>query len=124
MEASNQALEVFALALVFFFSSRRRPTRCIRDWSSDVCSSDLTGQRRVGNAAHTSGAVLGLLVGLAVVARGAARVGAVAAVAVGLVLAVVGGAAVTPSADELEIGRAACRGRGGVRVGGGCRRIV
>src|SRR5262245_64716133 len=28
--------------LVFFFSSRRRHTRCLSDWSSDVCSSDLT----------------------------------------------------------------------------------
>src|SRR6266498_117455 len=27
----------------FFFSSRRRHTRCGRDWSSDVCSSDLRG---------------------------------------------------------------------------------
>src|SRR2546429_6544437 len=27
--------------LCFFFSSRRRHTRCSRDWSSDVCSSDL-----------------------------------------------------------------------------------
>src|SRR3989449_1488121 len=27
---------------LFFFSSRRRHTRCSRDWSSDVCSSDLT----------------------------------------------------------------------------------
>src|SRR5207245_7444538 len=27
----------------FFFSSRRRHTRCYRDWSSDVCSSDLGG---------------------------------------------------------------------------------
>src|SRR2546429_416204 len=26
--------------LFFFFSSRRRHTRCSRDWSSDVCSSD------------------------------------------------------------------------------------
>src|SRR5215813_14875060 len=26
---------------VFFFSSRRRHTSCGRDWSSDVCSSDL-----------------------------------------------------------------------------------
>src|SRR5207245_7615415 len=25
----------------FFLSSRRRHTRCYRDWSSDVCSSDL-----------------------------------------------------------------------------------
>src|SRR3712207_7515984 len=29
------------LALFFFFSSRRRHTRYWRDWSSDVCSSDL-----------------------------------------------------------------------------------
>src|SRR5205809_1346489 len=27
---------------IFFFSSRRRHTWCSRDWSSDVCSSDLT----------------------------------------------------------------------------------
>src|SRR6266852_1432043 len=29
-----------------FFSSRRRHTRCYRDWSSDVCSSDLYGCER------------------------------------------------------------------------------
>ena len=29
-------------AVVFFFSSRRRHTRLQGDWSSDVCSSDLT----------------------------------------------------------------------------------
>src|SRR5690606_39714478 len=29
------------LLLSFFFSSRRRHTRFSRDWSSDVCSSDL-----------------------------------------------------------------------------------
>src|SRR2546422_10225566 len=29
----------------FFFSSRRRHTRCSRDWSSDVCSSDLALMR-------------------------------------------------------------------------------
>src|SRR5690349_23043601 len=27
--------------MTFFFSSRRRHTRSLRDWSSDVCSSDL-----------------------------------------------------------------------------------
>src|SRR5207247_4742051 len=27
---------------IFFFSSRRRHTRSTRDWSSDVCSSDLS----------------------------------------------------------------------------------
>src|SRR2546422_9705712 len=30
-----------SLLFFFFFSSRRRHTRCSRDWSSDVCSSDL-----------------------------------------------------------------------------------
>src|SRR5207245_4181962 len=33
----------------FFFSSRRRHTRCYRDWSSDVCSSDLPGNVSFGN---------------------------------------------------------------------------
>src|SRR5258707_5177978 len=28
--------------MIYFFSSRRRHTRYWRDWSSDVCSSDLT----------------------------------------------------------------------------------
>src|SRR5919112_6870746 len=31
----------FVIILFFFFSSRRRHTRYWRDWSSDVCSSDL-----------------------------------------------------------------------------------
>src|SRR5437588_11148959 len=30
--------------LNFFFSSRRRHTRSLCDWSSDVCSSDLIGK--------------------------------------------------------------------------------
>src|SRR5258706_7140845 len=30
----------------FFFSSRRRHTRLVSDWSSDVCSSDLSRARR------------------------------------------------------------------------------
>src|SRR5436190_9317028 len=29
--------------ILFFFSSRRRHTRSLCDWSSDVCSSDLIG---------------------------------------------------------------------------------
>src|SRR3712207_5570166 len=32
---------VFVISYFFFFSSRRRHTRYWRDWSSDVCSSDL-----------------------------------------------------------------------------------
>src|SRR5206468_1450311 len=38
--------------LLFFFSSRRRHTRSDRDWSSDVCSSDLGG----GGAAFSTDA--------------------------------------------------------------------
>src|SRR5690606_40381001 len=43
-----------------FFSSRRRHTRFSRDWSSDVCSSDLIGTNRgftlvlVGRCAGTT----------------------------------------------------------------------
>src|SRR5699024_11656442 len=32
---------IFLFVFFFFFSSRRRHTRSKRDWSSDVCSSDL-----------------------------------------------------------------------------------
>src|SRR2546429_6471121 len=35
-------LQRLSVICFFFFSSRRRHTRCSRDWSSDVCSSDLT----------------------------------------------------------------------------------
>src|SRR3712207_6996366 len=45
-----------------FFSSRRRHTRYWRDWSSDVCSSDLD--------ADFSRTLLQLLLGLVLVLRG------------------------------------------------------
>src|SRR5690625_6599502 len=38
-------LSVMCLGITFFFSSRRRHTRWPRDWSSDVCSSDLPSWR-------------------------------------------------------------------------------
>src|SRR5207245_7190758 len=44
---------------LFFFSSRRRHTRCYRDWSSDVCSSDL-GIAAVANAVADALAPLGI----------------------------------------------------------------
>src|SRR5207245_7402208 len=37
----------------FFFTSRRRHTRCYRDWSSDVCSSDLELPAAIGTIAGT-----------------------------------------------------------------------
>src|SRR5258705_12826804 len=42
----------------FFFTSRRRHTRCLSDWSSDVCSSDLGGflAEAVGPAKPTTAA--------------------------------------------------------------------
>src|SRR5437868_15018990 len=39
--ASRYARRLFEFSHFFFFSSRRRHTRSKRDWSSDVCSSDL-----------------------------------------------------------------------------------
>src|SRR5215813_14582689 len=39
----------------FFFSSRRRHTRCGRDWSSDVCSSDLIASSSSGTSAMRPG---------------------------------------------------------------------
>src|SRR5256884_8855367 len=39
--ATVTALAASGTAGMFLFSSRRRHTRCSRDWSSDVCSSDL-----------------------------------------------------------------------------------
>src|SRR2546430_7736354 len=39
------------LLFFFFFSSRRRHTRFDCDWSSDVCSSDLTGRPGGGGCA-------------------------------------------------------------------------
>src|SRR5216683_7252512 len=45
--------------MFFFFSSRRRHTRSDRDWSSDVCSSDLINKRLV-DAARKHGVVVRL----------------------------------------------------------------
>src|SRR6266536_4821208 len=43
--------------LSFFFSSRRRHTRSTRDWSSDVCSSDLI-LKRVQHELFNLGSIL------------------------------------------------------------------
>src|SRR5437762_6247860 len=39
---------IFLFFIFFFFSSRRRHTRYIGDWSSDVCSSDLSTRGQNG----------------------------------------------------------------------------
>src|SRR5205807_6583923 len=42
----------YRLICIFFFSSRRRHTRLQGDWSSDVCSSDLSSLLAALTAAH------------------------------------------------------------------------
>src|SRR5207302_3263310 len=44
----------FVFVFFFFFSSRRRHTRFSRDWSSDVCSSDLRIGRSSVNFTQSS----------------------------------------------------------------------
>src|SRR5947209_19557859 len=49
-------MRVAFLFVIFFFSSRRRHTRYWRDWSSDVCSSDLASSEILAQVAeHTQG---------------------------------------------------------------------
>src|SRR5206468_7016046 len=90
------------VSLFFFFSSRRRHTRSDRDWSSDVCSSDLDAVEATQRV-HTAD-----IVGMT---AGQVRYG--------------------PFVDEdgllvddgtvfrFEIGRASCRERVEMRGGGG-----
>src|SRR5262245_64278747 len=40
-KAEVKFIQLSLFPIFFFFSSRRRHTRCLSDWSSDVCSSDL-----------------------------------------------------------------------------------
>src|SRR5256884_8341155 len=51
MDANHRSM----YRLCFFFSSRRRHTRCSRDWSSDVCSSDLAAALRAPRAPSLTG---------------------------------------------------------------------
>src|SRR2546421_8831995 len=52
---------LFCFVFFFFFSSRRRHTRSDRDWSSDVCSSDLLqGDGRHGELPRRAGGIPGL----------------------------------------------------------------
>src|SRR5207249_5711582 len=91
----------------FFFSSRRRHTRSKRDWSSDVCSSDLlprsAGRRRCSPPRRRPAL------------RGRARRDSRARSSTRPRVPR------SPSGrgTECEIGRASCRERGGGSVGGG-----
>src|SRR5438132_9983378 len=56
---SDLVCDSFLFVSFFFFSSRRRHTRSLCDWSSDVCSSDLCGARIClgrGRPVHPGGA--------------------------------------------------------------------
>src|SRR5699024_11800114 len=86
----------YMILILFFFSSRRRHTRSKRDWSSDVCSSDLQldiqqlreGERFAAYPPHSAPPSL---------------------------LAVQGQIITGRSTDQ--IGRASCRGRVGIKEG-------
>src|SRR5690606_39321574 len=93
-----------------FFSSRRRHTRFSRDWSSDVCSSDLfmngntlKGLREqieeVSALAKEAGRKVKFAVNAFVIARSTRE---------------------EAEAELRRIGRAACRERGLTAGGGGC----
>src|SRR5699024_11942704 len=73
-----RASSVLVVSLFFFFSSRRRHTRSKRDWSSDVCSSDLvlvaariTGRQPLGEL--LAGRAMGTAAPAVGLARTAAR---------------------------------------------------
>src|SRR2546422_7065021 len=100
----------------FFFSSRRRHRRCSRDWSSDVCSSDLEGVaaeqdratfRIIGNDA--------LLAVARALPRAPAELRGIAALPPSLATrhgpALLDGVQRALALAESEIGRASCRER-------------
>src|SRR5690348_18411792 len=94
--------------LFFFFSSRRRHTRWTGDWSSDVCSSDLSAVNYIG-VKQGSGLQTAL------------TIAKVAAVVVVIAAAFLVGPQVAVSSPMLaaKIGRASCRERVWISVGDG-----
>src|SRR3989442_11224969 len=91
------------LVRCFFFSSRRRHTRCGRDWSSDVCSSDLERVSDLGQSVAAPG--------LADIALYEGRLGdAAQLLQQGAAVALQAGRRDSAAAD-FEIGRASCRER-------------
>src|SRR5438046_10009399 len=49
---------MFSFVFLFFFSSRRRHTRLVSDWNSDVCSSDLALAAGVVSGPLSEGALV------------------------------------------------------------------
>src|SRR5690242_21906728 len=97
----------------FFFSSRRRHTRLTCDWSSDVCSSDLTAAKRALRGLVGIDAEAGPTE-IAVLADDSADPVHVAA-------DLISQAEHDPAAASVQIGRASCREREEVSAAGGSR---
>src|SRR5690606_40678802 len=93
----------------FFFSRRRRHTRFSRDWSSDVCSSDLSASSRWPWLVRTDGG--------ARTTWSARRDHLVAARRWGFLWSALDAEERREAGDDLDevgqIGRAPCRARGG-----------
>src|SRR5947209_10558659 len=89
------------LVFFFFFSSRRRHTRYWRDWSSDVCSSDLEFGAQIHLAMRP--ATNRLLKTIHAMKKAMLLSGVVAVVCLTLVSC--------SSTPETKIGRASCRER-------------
>src|SRR6266496_5818355 len=94
----------------FFFSSRRRHTRSLRDWSSDVCSSDLHRDQvgfelRVTTLGHVQrGGAPGAFDRLLASRTGAAAVDRLVAGEAGIFAALVKGAiAALPRSEERRV---------------------
>src|SRR5207249_9241927 len=100
------------LYVYFFFSSRRRHTRSKRDWSSDVCSSDLIcGGELRGDSRGFAGSGIVWTCARSVHGSGAIAAGADPRSA--------GRNAVSGRSGRAEIGRASCRERVEIAEGGG-----
>src|SRR5690625_8053105 len=92
--------------IFFFFSSRRRHTRWPRDWSSDVCSSDLVRPGTGGRPSHPD---LSAAEGLGCDVRRGRRLDRIR----------LGAIRCAGRGFRTQIGRASCRERGEVEGGGG-----
>src|SRR5690606_40254867 len=101
----------------FFFSSRRRHTRFSRDWSSDVCSSDLLSRLRPPLRKASTRKVAAP--GVAVREESAEPAGGHHPHRPLLRQPVAQDRTVQQDPCMLEIGRASCRERVQIAVGGG-----
>src|SRR5206468_7796365 len=93
----------------FFFSSRRRHTRSDRDWSSDVCSSDLAHLAQCAECRTIAERERKLIRELSQLTRFAPEFGFVERVMAKVKIPTPSGPHLRPHTDE--IGRASCRER-------------